>query len=92
MCQKSKFNPNWAIPVGYVLEEHMKIHQMSINQLSHLTDIESEIITACLQGKSVLNVSIAKKLQNIFGLSADIWLGIENQYIDFQKSTEKAKN
>ena len=79
---KQTFQPDWAVPPGSMLEE--KIAEMGLTVESMATKIELTPLEArrLLEGEIVLTVEIADKLEDLTGISHEVWNNWEQTYRD----------
>ena len=75
-----EYRPNYAVHVGKFLKDALAAHNMKQNELSEKTGISKTIINEIINGKRGINANIAVLLEPVFGLPANFWLGIQNEY------------
>jgi len=79
---RQTFKPDWAMPPGSMLEE--KIAEMGMTVESMATKIELTPLEArrLLEGEIVLTDEIADKLEDLTGISHEVWNNWEQTYRD----------
>lgn len=74
------YRPDYAVPPGWVLEEHMKSHGLSPAELARRCGCPARLIGEIIAGKAPVEPGTALQFERVFGLDARIWLGIEARY------------
>jgi addiction module HigA family antidote len=97
MTKKIKFEPNWTIHPGAIIEDFMEDYDCSIIDLSTKTGWPEDFVENLLSGEISINKDIAKKLCIVFGMNNDFWLNLQVNYekdlsrINKAKQKEKAR-
>jgi addiction module HigA family antidote len=69
------------IPPGEILsEEFMKPLDLSINALAREIDVPPNRISEIVGGKRAITADTALRLGKYFGVSPEIWLGLQSDY------------
>jgi addiction module HigA family antidote len=69
------------IPPGEILfEEFMKPLGISMNQLARDIDVPPNRISAIVRGKRAITADTALRLGKYFGVSPELWLGLQSDY------------
>ena len=69
------------IPPGEILsEEFMKPLDLSINALAREIDVPPNRISEIVEGKRAITADTALRLGKYFGVSPEIWLGLQADY------------
>jgi addiction module HigA family antidote len=69
------------IPPGEILsEEFMKPLELSINALAREIDVPPNRISEIVGGKRAITADTALRLGKYFGVSPEIWLGLQADY------------
>ena len=69
------------IPPGEILsEDFMKPLELSINALARDIDVPPNRISEILSGKRAITADTALRLGKYFGVSPEIWLGLQAHY------------
>ena len=75
-----KWKPEYPIPPGLVLREHLEARGYSRAELARLCGSSSKLISEIIAGKAPLAAKTALQFERVLGLDAVIWIGIETQY------------
>ena len=86
-----QFQPDYAVPPGWVLEEHLEVSGISPAEFARRCGCTPQHISEIIAGKAPVEAETALLFEKELGLAAGIWLGIERQYRLHQKRTAKAK-
>lgn len=81
---------NFAIHVGEFLKDALDASNMKQSELANKIDVHKSIINEIIKGKRGMNVTLAQKLEAIFGLPANYWMKIQNDY-DIASKNQKNK-
>ena len=76
-CQ---YNPDYAVPPGWVLEERLDVQGMSHAEIARRCGRSPKLISAIISGKAPLDPETALQFEKVLGVDASIWLGIESEY------------
>lgn len=74
------WNPNYAINYNSLLEEHMEVRGWSIVDLARALSCTDDEAIALSHGCLVLDQAWADRLQAVFGVHSEIWLGIQGMH------------
>ena len=77
---KNKFNPDYAIAPGKILEEHLEVRNLSSAEFARRCGRSAKLISEILSGKAPVEPETALQFEKVLGLDAKIWLGIEFDY------------
>lgn len=77
---------NFVVHVGVILKEHLETLGMTQKELCERIDVSPTIINELIKCKRKMNVSLANKLENVFGLPAKYWMAIQTDYDLSEKS------
>ena len=89
------YQPDYAVPPGEILEEHLDALQMSQADLARRCNRSPKLISEILSGKAPVEPATAIQLEKALGLDARIWLGIEADYrlhLQRQEEAQEAEN
>lgn len=67
-------------PGEILFEEFMRPMELSINALARGLDVPPNRISAIVNGKRGISANTALRLSKYFGTSAELWLGLQNEY------------
>ena len=85
------YRPDYAVPPGWILEEHLKSHSLSPAELARRCGRSAKLISEIIAGKAPVEPKTALKFEKVLGLDASIWLGIEARYQLHQARKAEAK-
>ena len=75
-----KYEPDYAVPPGWVLEEHIEAENMSQAEFARRCDRSPKLISDIIAGKAAIHPKTALQFQRVLGVDARIWLGIDSDY------------
>lgn len=67
-------------PGEILLEDFMKPFNLSINQLAREIDVPAGRISEIVNGKRAITADTALRLGRFFGVSPEIWTGLQTDY------------
>lgn len=67
-------------PGEILLEEFMKPLGLSINRLARDLDVPPGRVSAIVNGKRAISADTALRLSQYFGVSAELWVGLQADY------------
>lgn len=71
---------NFTVHPGALLEEDLAGIGMTQKELSRQTGISTTVINELIKGKRSMNVNIAKKLEEVFGIPATFWMAAQAEF------------
>ena len=80
MAATHSYQPDYAVPPGWVLEEHLESQGLSPAELARRCDRSAKLICEIIAGKAPVEPTTALQFERVLGLEASIWLGIEARY------------
>ena len=78
MARKKLLDP--ILPGEILLEEFMKPMNISINRLAREIAVPPGRISAIVNGTRAIPADTALRLSKYFGVSAELWLGLQADY------------
>ncbi|HSL02661.1 MAG TPA: HigA family addiction module antitoxin [Nitrospiraceae bacterium] len=78
MARKKLLDP--IHPDEILLDDFMKPMRLSINRLARDIVVPPERISAIVNGKCSITADTALRLSRYFGISSDLWLGLQAEY------------
>ena len=75
-----QFQPDYAVPPGWVLEEHLEVHGISQAEFARRCGCTTQLISEIVAGRAPVEAETALLFEKELGLAASIWLGIEKRY------------
>ena len=76
----NRYNPDYAVPPGWILEEHLDARNLSQNEFGRRCGLSPKLISEIISGKAPVGPDTALQFQKVLGMDAGIWLGIESDY------------
>lgn len=67
-------------PGEILLEEFMKPHGLSIHSLARKIDVPPGLISEIIHGRRAITADTALRLGRFFGVSSEIWTGLQADY------------
>ena len=86
-----QFQPDYAVPPGWVLEEHLEVHGISQAEFARRCGCTTQLISEIVAGRAPVEAETALLFEKELGLAASIWLGIERDYRLHQMRIAEAK-
>ena len=75
-----QYRPDYAVPPGWVLEEHLEAHGISNAEFARRCGRSAKLISEIISGKAPVEPETALQFEKVLGVDAGIWLGIEADY------------
>ena len=75
-----EYQPDYAVPPGSVLDEHLAAHGFSHAEFARRCGRSPKLISEIVAGKAPLEPATARQFEKVLGMDARIWLGIEANY------------
>lgn len=88
----NQYNPDYAVPPGWVLEERLEAHGMSPAEFARHCGLSPKLISEIIAGNVPIEPKIALQFEKALGMDASIWLGIEADYRLHQDSEAEARH
>lgn len=85
------YNPNYAVPPGYVLADHLDAKGLTSDEFAGRHSLTTGLVEDLLTGIAPLDATLASILEQDFNLSANLWLKMEATYRCRQEQIESAK-
>ncbi len=76
----NQFNPDYAVPPGWVLEERLDIEGISHAEFARRCGRSPKLISEIISGKAPLEPGTALQFEKVLGVDAGIWLRIESEF------------
>ena len=76
----SQYNPDYAVPPGWVLEEELEAKGFSQSEFARLCGLSTEVIGEIIAGKARIEPETAMQFDRVLGGGPDIWLRMESTY------------
>ena len=91
MIATYRYEPESAIPPGWILEEYLEVRQMSQAEFARRCDLSPKLISDIIAGKAAIHPDTALQFQRVLGLDASIWLGIDTDYWNYVERESEAR-
>lgn len=75
-----QFNPDYAVPPGWILEERLEAHEISHAEFARRCGRSAKLISEIVSGKAPLEPETALQFEKVLGVSANVWLALEAKY------------
>lgn len=72
-----KWQPGWAVPPGDTIREAMIEKGWTQAQLAVALRYHQSYTSDILRSKRAISVTLALRLEAVFGVSAEFWLGLQ---------------
>ena len=76
----NRYEPNYAVPPGWVLAEYLEVRGTSQTEFARLCGRSRKSINEIVAGKAALQPKAALQFERVLGLDARIWMGMEADY------------
>lgn len=67
-------------PPGELIKEEMEERHLTQKEFSMLLDLKQSNLSDILNGKRRINATFALKLEKEWGISAELWVGLQARY------------
>ena len=74
------YEPDYAVPPGWVLGERLEAQEMSHAEFARRCGRSRKLISAIVAGEAPIDADTALQFERVLGVDAGIWLGIESDY------------
>ena len=87
------YSPDYAVPPGWVLEDRLAAHNISYAEFARRCGRSPKLISEIIAGKAPIEPRTALQFENVLGVDAGIWLGIEASYrLRLEREAEARRN
>ncbi len=87
-----QYEPDYAVPPGWVLEERLESHEISHAEFARRCGRSPKLISEIIAGKAPIEPVTALQFEKVLGVAAGIWLGIESDYqLHLEREAEARK-
>jgi HTH-type transcriptional regulator/antitoxin HigA len=69
-----------AIPPGELLAEELEVRGMTQSELAERMGRPRQAISAIVNGKKAITAETALQLEEVLGIEAHLWIGLEGRY------------
>ena len=88
----NKYMPDYAVPPGWVIEEHLATRHVSQAEFARRCGRSPKLISEIIAGRAPIGPTTAVQFEKVLGVDASIWLGIEADYRLHRARHADAKN
>ena len=88
----NQFNPDYAIPPGWILQDRLEVEGISHAEFARRCGRSPKLISEIISGKAPLEPGTALQFEKVLGVDASIWLGIESEYRLHRAREAEAEN
>ena len=88
----NQFNPDYAVPPGWVLQERLQAEGISHAEFARRCGRSPKLVSEIISGKAPLEPGTALQFEKVLGVDASIWLGIESEYRLHRAREAEAEN
>ena len=82
LVTKNMFLPDWTVPPGSMLEEKIAEMGLTVEAMAEHIELTPAEARRLLEGETALTVEIAGKLEDLTGISHEVWNNWEQTYRD----------
>ena len=87
-----RYEPDYAAPPGWILEEHLEARQMSHAEFARRCGRSAKLVSEIIAGKAPVEPATALQFEKVLGLDASVWLGMESDYrLHREREAEKRR-
>ena len=79
-AERYPWEPDYAVPPGQVLEEWLTAHGIPHDEFARRCGRSPELIAEIIAGTAPVDADTALRFEQVLGMDAGIWLGIEADY------------
>ena len=76
----NQYNPDYAVPPGWVLEEELEAKGISQAEFARLCGVSAKLIRDIIVGNAPIEPETAIQFDRVLGGGPDIWLRMESTY------------
>ncbi len=88
-----RYDPDYSVPPGWVLEEHLEAWEMSRAEFARRCGRSPKLISEIVAGKAPIEPKTALQFEKVLGMDASVWLGIETHYrLYMEREAQKASD
>ena len=76
----NKYRPDYAVPPGWVVQEHLATHGVSQAEFARRCGRWRQLMSEIIAGRAPVEPDTALQFERVLGVDTRIWLGIETDY------------
>lgn len=92
MSKMNQYQPDYAVPPGWILEEHLQVQEISHAKFARRCDRSPKLISEIIAGKAPIEPETARQFEKVLGVKDYIWMRIETDYQLHKTKQNEAKN
>ncbi len=77
---KMAYQPDYAVPPGWVLEEMLEAHEISHAEFARRCGRSAKLMSEIIAGKAPVEPKTAIQFGRVLGMDASVWLNLEANY------------
>lgn len=75
-----RYNPDYAVPPGWVLEEHLSAREIPLAAFARQCGRSPQLISDIIAGNAHIDPATALEFERVLAVDAGIWLGMDADY------------
>ena len=87
-----RYEPDYAVPPGWVLEEWLEVTDMSQAEFARRCGMSPKMISDVILGKAAIQPKTAIQFEKVLGVDARIWLDIDSKYQSHRKCEKESRH
>ena len=87
----NQYKPDYTVPPGWILEERLEAQGISHAEFARRCGLSLNLINGIIAGNALIEPKTALQFENVLGVDAGIWLGIESDYRLHQERESEAR-
>ena len=80
MATPNEYEPDYAVPPGWVIAERLAAHEIPQAELARRCGRSAKLISEIIAGKAPIEPITAIQFEKVLGVDASVWLGIDAEY------------
>ncbi len=84
--QRYPYRPDYAVPPGWVLDDHISARNISQEELAESCSIPLKLVRGIIAGEAPIDRETAAQLEEVLGVNASIWLEVDGEYRSFRRT------
>lgn len=77
---ETSYKPDYAVPPGWLLEEHLEAAKLSREEFAVLCGCSTDLLGEIIAGKAPVGQELAARFEMVLAMPAHIWLGMEAHF------------
>ncbi len=84
MTKLHRYEPDYALPPGHIIDEYLEEHGMTQDDLARRLEITPQHMNRIISGSASLSADLAIRLEQVTSVPARFWNALEAKYLNFQ--------